>query len=372
MTAGYRWSALAAGAAVLLAGCGTGSAAPVAGAPAAAPAAPLATVATGPTGSWATVAMGHLDDPDNTFWEELYRPPGATAWSLRTPPGVADNGGLVTATNGSSLIVGVLASNKLAFSPLATSRDQGASYTPALLPSSLTGVPDALTAGADGSAYALSGGRVLASGPALTGWHSVFAGGAGGRSTGGCQVTELRAIALTAQGPAIGAQCSLSGSGAVFILGDGTQRDLSPPHAGDTVGILRLVGYGQGLATLVRSNHGTAVTAAWDGAVGGPWTESAPLPAATVVSTSVSLPGAFSVLWRDGGGVLRAASIGAGDRAWKVMPPPPAATAAVAIEGGRADALAVDVTTFSDYELTDGRWLPVQHLDVPLAFGSSG
>lgn len=369
MSPGHRWSVLAAGAALLLAACGSSPADPVAAVPAPAP---LAAVVTGPSGSFATVAMGHLDDPNNTFWEELYRPPGGAAWSLRTPPGVADNGGLVTATAGSTLVVGVLPSNKLAFSPLATSSDEGVSYTPALLPSVLTAVPDALATAADGSAYALTAGRVVASGPALTGWHPVVASGAGARSAGGCEVTGLQAVALTPAGPAIGAQCATPATSGIYLLVGGALRDVSPPHSGGSVSVIRLVRYGQGLATLLRSDHGGAVTAAWDAAAGGPWTQSPPLPVGTIVSTSAGASGSLSVLWRDGGGVLRAASIGGDGQAWSDMPPLPAATAAVAVEGGRVDALAVDVTAFTDFELTNGRWLTVQHLEVPLAFGSSG
>ena len=43
----------------------------------------------------AIVAMGTLSDPINTFWQLFFRPNSTSRWTLATPPGVADNGGLV-------------------------------------------------------------------------------------------------------------------------------------------------------------------------------------------------------------------------------------------------------------------------------------
>ena len=48
-------------------------------------------------GTWAIVAMGGPAAGENQFWELLARPAGSTRWELVTPPGVADNGGLVAA-----------------------------------------------------------------------------------------------------------------------------------------------------------------------------------------------------------------------------------------------------------------------------------
>jgi hypothetical protein len=39
--------------------------------------------------------------------------------------------------------------------------------------------------------------------------------------------------------------------------------------------------------------------------------------------------------------------------------------------GGRTEALGVQSATFTDYRLTTGRWVAVQTITVPIAFGSS-
>ncbi len=67
---------------------------------------PLATSVVTPSGTWAMFPMGHLDDPTNTFWEVFALPSGADQWAERTPPDVADNGGLVTAPTSTGVVVG--------------------------------------------------------------------------------------------------------------------------------------------------------------------------------------------------------------------------------------------------------------------------
>jgi len=56
--------------------------------------APLAAALSTASGSWAVVAMGQRGAPLNTFWQIFFRASGAASWTLVTPTGVADNGGL--------------------------------------------------------------------------------------------------------------------------------------------------------------------------------------------------------------------------------------------------------------------------------------
>ena len=49
------------------------------------------------TGAWVDLAMGDLGQLANTFWQLIFLPAGHSRWSLVTPPGFADNGGLVSA-----------------------------------------------------------------------------------------------------------------------------------------------------------------------------------------------------------------------------------------------------------------------------------
>ena len=95
-------AALALAAAALLAGCGSPApAAPAAPGPAAeaAPAgAPfLATSLVTGAGTWAVAVMGGSVATHDNFWQLFARPAGSSRWQLVTPPGTADNGGLVLA-----------------------------------------------------------------------------------------------------------------------------------------------------------------------------------------------------------------------------------------------------------------------------------
>jgi hypothetical protein len=120
--------AAAALATVLAAGCGS----TVAGAGRAAAARaqarlPLAASLTVPgAASWAVVEMGGSSSKFENFWQLVARRAGTARWTLATPPGVADNGGLVAASlGGAALVTGVNPSQDLQFSPLATTRDGG-------------------------------------------------------------------------------------------------------------------------------------------------------------------------------------------------------------------------------------------------------
>ena len=79
--------------------------------------------------------MGERGVPLNTFWQIFFRPSGAASWTLVTPTGVADNGGLtLTAAGDGSVTAGFEPSQLLHYSPLARSDDEGSSWSPALVP----------------------------------------------------------------------------------------------------------------------------------------------------------------------------------------------------------------------------------------------
>ena len=61
--------------------------------------------------------------------------------------------------------------------------------------------------------------------------------------------------------------------------------------------------------------------------------------------------------------------------AWRRLPQPPAATAALAFgPAGRVDALAARGSSLTDWRLARGSgiWRQAQILDVPVQYGSSG
>jgi len=236
----------------------------------------LASAVTSPTGSWAIAAMGRLNDPANTFWEVFFRAPAATHWSLVTPSGVADNGGLVAGTSSGPLTIGFEPSQLLRYSPLAQTTDEGVHWTSALLPTALAAVPDALVyepagPGAPARGLALVRSGVLVSTASLAIWVPLVStsvlNAAGTRS---CGVNGLSALALGPQDVAlVGTGCRRAGQVGVFTQTDGLWRSIGPTLGGSLSGsatrVLRLDVAGSLTAGLVAasSGRGTSPVAVW-------------------------------------------------------------------------------------------------------------
>ena len=343
---------------------------------------PLATSVTTSLGSWATFPMGHLDDPTNTFWEEFTLPAGTGKWVERTPPDVADNGGLVTAPTGTGVVVGFRPSNLLSFSPLAATNDGGATYTPGLLSGGLANVPDALSIAPSGSAAALTATQVLTSAAMLSGWQPVTTVAAIKASSAGqaCGVEELTAVMTTDDGLFIGAACSAPGvvgllthTGSQFASAD---VQLPAADAKAVVEVLRIVQYQEGIAVLlgVRNGSATSYVAAWNSAPGSAaWSLSTPQTSAgALISTAVTSDAGFAVLTKASSGALAAAVIAGQGSSWSQLAAPPAGTATISVAGDRSDALVVDSATFTDYRLTDGQWAKAQTVQVAIPYGTSG
>lgn len=74
--------------------------------------------------------MGGPASQDNLFWELFTRPAASSQWELATPPGIADNGGLIAAAPaaGQRLDVAVRPSQGPTFSPLASTGDGGKTW----------------------------------------------------------------------------------------------------------------------------------------------------------------------------------------------------------------------------------------------------
>jgi hypothetical protein len=338
---------------------------------------PLATSAATSNGTWATFAMGHLDDPKNTFWEEFVLPTGADQWIERTPPDVADNGGLVTAPTADGVVVGFRPSVDLKFSPLASTSDGGVTYTPGLLTDGLANVPDALSVTANDHAAALTPTQVLTSAAMLSAWQPVTTLAAITASPVGqaCGVQQLTAVLATESTLFLGAACSSPGvvgllqhSGAAFVS---VGLQLPAAQAKGHVEVLRLVQYKQEIAVLlgVRDGAATSYIAAWNPAPGtSPWILSPALAATgALTSTAVAAGGGFAVQTTSG-----AAVIAKHGTSWTQLPAPPAGTATLAVSQSRTDALVVASATFIDYQLTSGQWVKAQTTQVAIPYGSSG
>ena len=92
--------------------------------------------------------MGGPVASHNNFWQLFLRPAGSSRWKLVTPPGIADNGGLVLAAGaGPSVITAFRPSQYLTYTPLTATADGGQAWSSTgPLDGTLANVPDALAA----------------------------------------------------------------------------------------------------------------------------------------------------------------------------------------------------------------------------------
>jgi hypothetical protein len=389
-------AALIALACVVTASCGA-TAAPRPGpaatpAPAAPP--PLAMSVTDSAGAGrAIVEMGGSAAQEDNFWELFVRPAGTAPWRLATPAGVADNGGLEVAGTDASLVAGFRPSQDLTFSPLATTSDDGASWSPAgPVSPGLADVPDALTAGPGDRLIALtSGGSAqLGTGGGKT-WTPLASVTALTAAPAGqaCRPTGFTAAAFSGSGvPMLAADCSRPGTVGIFADRGGGWHTAGPALpaslAGEGIGVLRLTASGDGIVALLRAGSGTTASliAAWSGASGGPWTLSAPLPIGTsqLRATSSGAGKTIGVILAGGRGETLA---GPGST-WRALPALPAGAATLTLgPGSRVDALAAHGGTLSDWRLgprpsgsgTAGAgpagWRLIQTVHVTIPYGSS-
>lgn len=352
---------------------------------------PLATSLQSSSGTWATIPMGHLSQPLNTFWQLFYRPVGSASWSDRVEAtATATNGGLVLASASGQVTVGVRPAHLLHFSPLISTTNGGQSWSSGLLPTGLAARPDALSLAPSGPSIALvkhgHGTEVLASKGDLSTWRTLttsrkLAATPAGRS---CGVASLTAVASLAGQPVVGANCERSGVVGLLDQSDGHWH-LDPVtlpaslHGGRTT-VLTIWQTAHGLTSLLQitDNNHTALLAAWTTSSGG-WSYS---PAFSLTagehidSIGPAIGVGLFVLRSTPSGADRLAVVNGPDAPWNQMPTPPANTATVAFNAGAGsvvDALAAHDSTMSVWSLGSGSsdWTKDQILPVKLEFGSS-
>jgi len=350
---------------------------------------PLESATSSPAGSWVILPMGHISDQANTFWQVLHATASPAHWSVVTPPGVADNGGLAMGVSGGSSLVGFLPSDRLHFSPLSLSSDAGTTWSPAFLPGALAPVPDALAlaAGNPQTALAVTGGRVLSAGPGLSSWTLLVSIQSLRRVSPHCGVTGLEAAAYSPSGsPLVAAACARGGVVGIFSRSGGDWRAEGPVLGGTLVGastaVLRLETAGTRPCALVEANRQGRrwLVALWHAGSG--WSASQPLALTsrgTVLATALGSNGSWAVLTRTTN--ARTVETVAPGQAWTALATPPANVVALAWSApappsgaSTADAFAVNGTVLTVFALTPSgtRWVKVQTAQVPLAYGSSG
>jgi hypothetical protein len=381
-------AALALAAVALLAGCG--SAAPAASGPA--PEAPpggapfLATSMVTAAGTWAVVVMGGSVATNDNFWQLFARPAGSSTWKLVTPPGTPDNGGLVLADGGAqSLITGFRPSQYLTYTPLIVTRDGGQAWSSAgPLDAALANVPDALAAApGSGTLLALTAdGTAELAAPGYTSWttlatqRSLAATPAGRR----CGLQDLTAAAFAPPGtPLLGGSCGHPGTTGIFAGTGGTWHAAGPALpaalAGQSVQVLRLTSTANGIVALLAAGTGSGASllAAWSSDRGSHWVLSPPLRLNGAALSSASFgPGPTAAIVLNGS---RGEAVAGPGVTWRALPALPPGTAALAAgPAGGFDALAVDRTKMTVWQLAPGSaaWAKAQAINVPIQFGCSG
>jgi hypothetical protein len=375
-------------------GVGTGLAPSSGASPAPVAPVPLATSIQSSAGTWATVPMGRLGQPLNTFWQLFFRPAGTTSWSNEVQAtATATNGGLVLAASaGPPFIAGVRPADLLRFSPLIATADGARSWSGGVVPQGLAATPDSLATALGGPTLALVDGglkaQVLTSTGSLSNWRTLttarrLAAGAAGQA---CGLVDLVAVAAEPGQAVVGASCRHPGVVGIFTVGAGSLHlrpvHLPAPLHGGKVEVLGLETTPSGLSALlaVAGRAGTRRVVARTGAGGG-W----------VVSSGEAVPkglrlASFGPTAGTGYFALLAGSSGPArllvqdddgpSGAWARLPAPPPGTDTVAFDtaaAGSMDALAVDDSTVTIWTLGPpaGHWTSGQVLHVKIKFGSS-
>jgi hypothetical protein len=389
-----RRLALLAGLCIAAAGCSSSTSRPAARFTP--PSLPLSTTFATGGDRYAVIPMGELGSTRNTFWQVFVERSGSDRWALATPPGVADNEGLVPAANPSggsaaagSVVVGVVASDKLGFSPVASSTTAGLHWAGSTLPTRITPVPAALAGLGGGRLAALvgSGGTaVMESGRSLSAWRTTATLAALRSSAAGRACGLLALTAITA-GPTgallVGGRCSRPGEIGLFQRSGGVWRGVAGHLVGQSATSVSSV------AAVVTSPQGAEIVLAVDGPRGeglvglegepdGTWRQSSglvALPAGSHVQSLQQSPGR-------GAAVLLAAGSLAAPRserlevatgtAWRAGGGVPAGTQAVSFSGRQLTAFVVERSTLVVEERVGATWRVTQRVDVPIQYGSSG
>ncbi len=379
--------ALALAGALIAAGCGT--TAPAGGGPAAQAAPPAPSLNTSlitAAGTWAVAEMGGSAAQHNNFWQLFARPAGSTRWTLITPPGTADNGGLILAGGlGPALITGLRPSQDLTYTPLAVTGDAGQAWSSAgPLDAALASLPDALAAApSSGNLLALlANGTATMAAPGYASWTTLTTQRslASTPACRRCGLEKLTAAAFSPSGmPLLAGACGHPGTAGIFTASDGTWQAAAPqlPAAliRQDITVLRLTSAANGTVALLAAGTGPAasVLAAWSDDGGSHWALSPPLRLNGAQLTSASFgPGDAAAIVTNGN---RGQAITGPGAAWRSLPPLPPGTATLAPDpGGGFDALAVHSTKLTVWHLAarSPAWDTTQTITVPIQFGSSG
>ncbi len=309
-----------------------------------------------------------------------------------TPPGVADNGGLVAAAGtGKSLTVGFRPSQYLTFSPLAATTTAGSSWTglTAELPGGFAAVPDALAIQPNGNLVGLTatgGGTLYTSTSEAANWSALTSRQklAAGTAASACGVTALTAVTFTSSGTTLaGAACGHPGTAGVFASSSGGTWQAAGPAVpaglrGARVRVIRLTTTASGTSTLFTATEGgrTSVLAGWTHGHAANWSLSSPLAVGSgrVLTSGPGTGTEMYVLLHTATGTRLEVTAGPG-QPWQELAGPPSGTAAVVLGPGlQVQALTTAGSKFTDWTSAPGAqsWTRGKTVTVSVPSGSSG
>jgi hypothetical protein len=362
-------AAIATTAGLVVAGCSATQSARAAGPAAAPPSIGLATAVAGGSGAaWATLPVPGLAGSTATYWQLLVRPAGRAAWRLATPPGVADNAGLVvTGPPGGALTVGFVPADRLTFTPLAVTTDGGGHWSQGLLPERLAARPDALTTLQAGALIAVTARAAEVSGPSGARWRTLvteaeLAASPAGRA---CGLRALTAAAAPGSVPLLAGDCARPGRVGIFrrVGGGWALADLRLPAGLRTarVTVLRLLTVNGGAAALLAAagRSGTVLLAASGSGSG--WTAGPAIGVGHTAARSASAgpDGDWGVALANSRAVL------VGPRTARFLPGRLPGAGATVLPGNPVSALVPGAGTVSVWELSGGGWRRRQTVSIP-------
>jgi hypothetical protein len=330
--------------------------------------------------------MGRNDGEFDLFWQLFSLNARTGHFALVTPPGVADNGGLMVAPDatGTTALVGIGASQGLTFSPLALTANRGETWIQGGLPDALDAAPSVLGFDTAGDALALVNGTaqtVLDRSGSLTSWKTIATRDTLANTPAGhsCVIGSLEAVALgPGEIPLVGASCREPDTPGVFVDSDAQWHlaDIPIPVrlVDDLFAVVRL----QPSSALFAAVHGktASIVAAWEPTLERPWALSPPLAVGSIedLIASGTGPGETQfVLVRDQK-TVRAEIVSGPGANWHSIPPLPRDVATLAFApNGTLYALGVNDTLLYVWRLAASRqsWVKAQTIKVPIVFGSS-
>jgi hypothetical protein len=386
-----------------LAGCGSSAGAAAGPATGRRPPASvsLATAVAGPGSTWSIVQMAGGGDKQDNFWQLLVRSAANGHWQLATPPGVADNGGLVVAGAGNGVLTaGFVPNALLTFTPLAMTADDGARWSQGLLAGHLAAEPGALTTLPGGWLLAVTARDAEVSGPGGGPWTSLVSLRALAATTAGraCGLTALTSAAASATdtelaGAAAGpigtamlvGDCGRPGVAGIFARVGAGWRLVGPAApvapAGQRITVLRLASTSAGVAALLAAGTGRdeVLIPAWATGPEATWTLGRPfhLDGSQVESVSLGAGNQWGLVLSGRRGEILGQPAGSGrSRPALTWPTPislPAATTILLPGPRQLTALAPSDSAVTIWQLaTVGTWSRLQVIGVPVSPGASG